>query len=300
MTTLAPSKIVTTRDPKGLKFVSIVETAYNKAGLSEEEAQRVNDTPGLADLVRNFINENRLANKFKNEEVRSSCTYPSEYKGPKPIETQIKAIAEIFTLDPASTLEFAKNLPVLPSGAEGWFAIPSIDVLAVKYFPEVSDPAEKYCRAVQLTHEKLGNSRSFYNCREGQIDRQHLKVHARTADALAIIEATQKGDILIIAAQLGMRHRGRSVRRAREFFAVNEFGLGALMVGSIALTHSERFACSEELDIDCVGDEWSPGGDGQFGKAPIFFFGGVKLGFDVYGLGAASVSYGSASAFLLQ
>jgi hypothetical protein len=35
-TTLAPS--VTHRDPKGRKFVSIVETAYDKAGLSDEEA----------------------------------------------------------------------------------------------------------------------------------------------------------------------------------------------------------------------------------------------------------------------
>ena len=34
--TLAPS--VTTRDPKGLKFISIVEAAYNKAGLTMEEA----------------------------------------------------------------------------------------------------------------------------------------------------------------------------------------------------------------------------------------------------------------------
>ncbi len=32
--TLAPSK-VTGRDPKGLKFMSVVEAAYNKAGLSE-------------------------------------------------------------------------------------------------------------------------------------------------------------------------------------------------------------------------------------------------------------------------
>ena len=60
--TLAPS--VTARDPKGLKFISVVEAAYNKAGLSDEEAQRVNDTPGLADLVAGFIAENRNANQL--------------------------------------------------------------------------------------------------------------------------------------------------------------------------------------------------------------------------------------------
>lgn len=56
--TLAPS--VTHKDDKGRKFVSIVEAAYDKAKLSEEEAQRVNDTPGLAKLVSDFIASSRL------------------------------------------------------------------------------------------------------------------------------------------------------------------------------------------------------------------------------------------------
>ena len=53
MKSLAPS--VTTRDPKGQKFISIVAVAYNKAGLSDEEAQNVNDTAGLSALVSKFI-----------------------------------------------------------------------------------------------------------------------------------------------------------------------------------------------------------------------------------------------------
>ncbi len=55
--TLAPS--VTARDRKGRKFISVVEAAYNNAGLNDQEAQRVNDTPGLADLIGNFIAEHR-------------------------------------------------------------------------------------------------------------------------------------------------------------------------------------------------------------------------------------------------
>ena len=38
--TLAPSK-VTHRDPKGSKFISIVERAYDRAGLTVEEAVTV-------------------------------------------------------------------------------------------------------------------------------------------------------------------------------------------------------------------------------------------------------------------
>ena len=56
--TLAPS-IVTLRDRKGRKFLSIVEAAYNKANLQQDEAQLVNDASGLSDLVDWFIERHR-------------------------------------------------------------------------------------------------------------------------------------------------------------------------------------------------------------------------------------------------
>lgn len=293
--------LITSRDPKGQQATNLFEVAYNKAKLDDLRAQLLNEKGGefQAGIIK-LIEELTVPNQYASEETSSSYTYPPEYKGPKSIQQQIKAMAEIFTLDPANALEFAKNLPELPSGAEGWFAIPSIDALAAKHFPEVSNPMEKYCRAIGLIHEKLGNSRTFYNYRNGQIDHQHLKVHIRTINALATIREQQKGDILIVATQMGMRHRGRSVRRAREVFAANEFGLNSLAVGSIALTHPERFVRSAELDIDCAGDEWSSGGVGQFDKAPFFRFGGGRLKFDAFVLDYASAFYGSASGFLPQ
>lgn len=239
-----------------------------------------------------------LAEVGLDEEVRSSYTYPKEYKGPKPIADQIKAIAKIFDLDPSQTIEFAKNLPALPEGAEGWFAIPSVDALAKKHFSEVTDPTRKYCQVVQLVHAKIAASRSFYNYREGQITPAQLRVHARTAHALDLIAETQKGDILIVAAQLGMRHRGKSVRRAREVFVTNEFGLGSVVVGSIALTHPERFVRWEELDMDCAGDEFARVTDGDFSGAPVFGFYGGRVEFGTHWLDYASSDDGSASGFL--
>ena len=56
--TLAPST-VTHRDPKGRKFFSVAEAAYDKADLTEKEAQRVNDAPGLADVIDSFIAQHR-------------------------------------------------------------------------------------------------------------------------------------------------------------------------------------------------------------------------------------------------
>lgn len=313
--TLAPSRTVTTRDPKGLKFMSIPEAAYNKAALTEEEAQRVNDAAGLSDLVKNFIAENRNPDKFKDEEARSTYRYPSEYKGPKPLEKQIKALAALFGLDPTPALEYATNLPPLPEGAEGWFAVLAPQFLANQtedYLrsllgvgpkeapPSLQDPAEQYCQAIQLVHTKIVASRRFYNYREGQITPDRLRIHVHTAEAISQITAVQKGDILAIACQLGMRHRGRSTRRAREVFGKNEFGLGSLFAGSIILTHPERVVRWEELEMDCPGDEFAPDADGQFSGAPFFHFGGGKVGFGTKYVGTAREDFGSASAFLSQ
>ncbi|HLD27401.1 MAG TPA: hypothetical protein VJB39_00970 [Patescibacteria group bacterium] len=240
-----------------------------------------------------------VSNQFATEEVPSSYTYPKEYKGPKPIADQIKAIAKIFDLDSSQALEFAKNLPALPDGAEGWFAIPSVDALAKKHFPEVTDPVQKYCQAVQLVHAKLAASWSFYNYREGQITPAQLRVHTRTAHALDLIAETQEAsDILIVAAQLGMRHRGKSVRRAREVFGTGEFGLGSLAVGSIVLTHPEQLVRWEELDMNCSGDEFSPEADGVFSHAPVLVFHDDGLGFDTDHIGDYDADCRSVSAFL--
>jgi len=127
-----------------------------------------------------------------------------------------------------------------------------------------------------------------------------LRVHARTAHALDLIAETQKGDILIVAAQLGMRHRGKSVRRAREVFVANEFGLGSLAVGSIVLTHPERLVRWKELDMDCSGDEFSPEADGGFFVSPYFDFDGGEVRFDTDFVGSPGGDFGSVSGFLSQ
>src|SRR3989338_10306849 len=122
MTTLAPSQSVTARDPKGTKFISIVEAAYNKAKLSEEEAQRVNDTPGLADLIADFIARSRLPNDFAKEEVPSTYRYRSGYKKPKPIAEQIAILRTLFPQLGSCNEPLASGS--VPEGAGGDLAIP--------------------------------------------------------------------------------------------------------------------------------------------------------------------------------
>jgi hypothetical protein len=301
--TMSKRTLITSRDPKGLHAVGLFEAVYNKSKLDEARAQRLNERGGeLQDGIAKLIAELSVSNQYANEEVRSSYTYPKEYKGPKPIADQIKALAKIFDLDPSHAFEFAKSLPAFPEGAEGWFAIPSIDALAKKHFPEVTDPAEMYCHAVQLVHSEIAASRLFYNCCEGQITPAQLRLSDHTAHAIDKIAATQPGDILIVAAQLGFRHRGKSVRLAREVFMEGEFGLGSLAVGSIILTHHERLVRWRELNINCSGDEFSSEADGNFAQSTFFYFdfNDDRMKFGTFVVNCPSETFPAVSGFLLQ
>ncbi len=293
--------LIASEHPKGREVLRNCAVGLDKAGLDEDGLQQVVHRAGeLQQGVIELVKRLSLSNQFANEETASSYTYPPEYTGPKPIEEQIAALAKMLDLDPTSALEHAGTLPQLPEGAEGWFAIPSPVALAAKHFPGLTNPAEQYCAGVSLILSKIAASRKFYNYREGQITTAQLRVAIRTAEAMTQIAEVQKGDILIIAAQLGLRHRGESVRRAREKFVANEFGLGSLVFGAITLTHPERFVRWEQLHTDCAGDEFSPGADGEFDDAPYFNFydGEVKFLTDWV---SCSLAYsGSASGFLPQ
>jgi len=281
-----------------------IEKILDELGLEKAGAQRVIEHGDefarvIREVALTSLKGLSVTDKYKDEEVSSNYSYPKEYNGPKSIEEQIKAITKIFNLDSAQALEYVKNLPELPVGAEGWFAIPS-DIGLQKLFPQIIDQAERYCASVRLIHEKIADSRSFYNYREEQITPAQLRVHTRTAHALDLIAENQPGDILIVAGQLGMRHRGRSVRRVREVFVANEFGFGSLAVGSIVLTHPERIVRWKELDMDCSGDEFSPDAVGSFSHTPLFYFSGGEVKFFAYRVDSSCDLYGSASGFVPQ
>lgn len=244
----------------------------------------------------------------------SSYTYPKEYRGPKPIGEQVDMIAQAFDLSRDYTSDYIeKVLPthMLPEGAEGLFAIPSVEAIAKRHFPQVTGQTEKYCYAVEFIFEKLWHSRPFYNYRKGEITPLHLRQHARTLYALNLIAQQQKGDIWIIPAQLGFRHRGRSVLLARECFIGaerssenlipgDEFGLDTFAVGSIAFTHPERYVRRKELCTDCAGDEFARDAVGVFSESPLFHWDDDRLWFGTGCVSDAEGDCGSVSGFVPQ
>jgi hypothetical protein len=283
--------LITSRDPKGRQATSIFEAAYNDAKLDDASAQRLNEHGGeLKGNILKLIRELSDNKQFADEEVRSSYTYPKKYTGPKPIEDQIEALAKIFGLDPSHALEHAKHLPQLLEGAEGWFAIPRWEKVA-----------PTYNEAVERMFKVIASQRKFTNYREGQLGPDRFRQSERAIEMWKEIGETQQGDILIIAGQLGLRHRGRSVRRARVVFQANEFGFGAFAIGCILLTHPERLEKYEDLFIDCAGDEYDyPGYDVRFGYAPCFVFSDGKVEFGARWVSVAYDVYGAASGFAPQ
>ena len=243
---------------------------------------------------------------FANEEVASSYGYPQWYTV-KPICEQLVALAKHFPgLNASPVLACSKELPGLPQGAEGWFAVPKFEKVA-----------KTYNEAVEKVLDLIGKTRTFSNYRKGNLGEKYLKLSERTAVALQMLGEKQQGDFLLIPAQFGLAWRGWSVRKVRYNYVLNEFGLGSFIVGSMLLSHPERLVQWEQLHIDCPGDEHSSGADGQFdrapvflfyggkadgqfGRAPVFLFFGGKVEFLADWTGSAYEHCGSASGFLSQ
>ncbi len=278
--------LITSRDPKGLQAVHLFEGAYNKAELDDESAQRINERGGeLQDGVLKLLKSISLSNQFADEEVESSYGYLSGYERPKSITVQTNCLRELFPGIGCADEKLVEKS--LPTGAEGYFAIPRWEKVA-----------DSYGEAVQKVLDLIKQTREFNNYRKGKLGSQYLRQYAKTARMFQTFGDEQKDyDILVVPAQFGLNHRGKSVRRTREAMNASEFGLGAFAVGIMLLTHPERLKNYDDLWIDCAGDEYSPVGCGQFASVPCFYFHGGELRFGTRSFASAYAHYGSASAF---
>ena len=274
------------------QYKRFVEDAADKAlaevGLDKDRLQKLieNGDEFQARIIAG-IRELSVSNQFADEEVKSSYGYLSGYK-PKGITEQTNILRQLFPGIGFANEKLAEQ--PLPPNAKGWFAI-----------PKWQSVAKTYNEAVQKVLDLIKKQRKgmFYNWREGKLGEKYFRQHERTAKKLETLAEQQKDyDILVVAAQFGLRHRGRSVRRAREVFTANEFGLGAFEIGCMLLTHPERLQHYDDLWIDCAGNEYAPDADGAFSCAPFFGFYGGGVGFGARWFDSAHCS--SASGFLPQ
>lgn len=233
-------------------------------------------------------------------------TYPPEYLGPRPIEEQIEDLARKLYLNPKDALEFVgRGLPsfetfVPPKALPwvGWFAVASAEALASNSLAEMYDPAQNYCSAVRLGQEAIAKTRRFYSYKEALRKPSNLRVCDRTIVANEKIAKKQKGDIHIIAAQLGAFHVGTSIDMTRTILRPHEFGLTSFAVECIAITHPERLVRWEELGMQCVGDELRLDDKDPWSQTPVIYFHDEKVNFNTVPNSTPYTCYGAVTGFL--
>lgn len=261
-------------------------------GLTKEGAQRVHGSAEFAACIRNAtvaaLTDLSATDQFADEEVRSRYGYRSGYNRPKHLAKQIEILRGLFpNLNQLDDFSFGEK--ELPKGAEGFFAIPRWQALA----PTYGEAVQKVLDALAQVY-----GGKFYNYRQNQLGPDQFRQSEKSLAAWEQLAGEQQDhDILVVPAQFGIRHRGRSVRRARVVMTNGEFGLGEFAVGIMLLTHPERLQHYDDLWIDCAGDEYhDPQGSGApFDLAPCFRFIAGRLGFDAGWCGSAHAVCGSAS-----
>lgn len=292
MTTQKSITSVPLTDGQRRQYHRFVEDAAHKAlvytGLDKDRLQKlIENGDEFRSLIITGIRKLSVSSQFVDEEVESSSAYPKSYKV-KGITEQTNILRQLFP-GIGNALEKIAEQP-LPPSAEGWFAIPKWQTLA----PTYNEAVEKVLAMIAM----IRNGR-LYNYCEGNLGPQRLRQHARTVVMWKKLGDQQEQDILVVPAQFGLRHRGRSVRRAREMFNGSEFGLGSFAVGIMLLTHPERLQHYDDLWIDCAGDEYdAPCAEDVFSYAPYFKFDIGKVGFNIDWYSRAYEVYGSASGFL--
>src|SRR3989344_453808 len=309
--------LITSRDPKGLHATRLFEVAYNNSKLNGARAQRLNECGGeLQDGIAKLIAKLSVSGQFADEEVRSSYAYPEGYVANPTLEENLadleKELAtlracfpELATADynRAFVERICRGEIKLPEGAERWTLIPKWETLVA----DLPAGRQAYGEAGEKVLEMIASKRKFYNYRDGQLGANHLRQHGKSVEGFGKLGDEQKAngqpcDILVVPAQFGLRHKGRSVRLVREVFTESEFGLGAFAIGIMVLTHPERLVQWEQLHVDCAGDEFSSDaeGDFSFSRAPLFVFYDGKVKFYARWYDRARENCGSASAFVTQ
>ena len=241
----------------------------------------------VAGLVVNVIHRHTVSDKYLDEEVGSNRVYPPTYRV-KPIEAQVTELRKFFPSLGTCMEKLARRQ--LPEGAEAWFAVPRWQALA-----------PTYNEAVEMVIGLVASRRRFQNRIAGRLGPIYLRQSERSQLASRILADQQQGnDILVVAAQAGMLHRGCSARRARVAMAGNEFGAGVFAVACILLTHPERLSAAETLMIDCGGDEYSVRGDYTFDRVPLFDYNLSGIEFSIFYEDRARNLWGTPSGFLYK
>lgn len=272
-----PEEFVLSRDTQGLKAGKTFADVFDKLELTPEAAQRIVESGKLTRGLNRVLKNCAAPAEFDHQELPSNCGYnPSYFAGANAhqVEESVFRLKQFFPELEDADVNLDGARKHLPSNAEGWFPIVRWEALGKDYTTVFE---ERMIPALSAVFFPKFNRRHV-----AEFLKPGLVRHPRTVEMYDRIVAKQNGcDILIIPAQFGLRHRGRSVNRARERFARNEFGLDVFSVGCMLLVSPMRLKPHGDgrriLSINCGGNDldWSEemeiGGDPWIGS-PYFHY----------------------------
>ena len=135
----------------------------------------------------------------------------------------------------------------LPVGVERWTLIPREKLIA-----------PTHDEAIKRVHDLIRETRKgrFIDCCEKRkLQHDDFYLLDSTVRIFKQLGYEQKGhDILIVPAQLGLRHGGFSPRRSLAVMNALEFGADSYSSGIILLTHPDRLMNYDDLWINCPGN----------------------------------------------
>ncbi len=204
----------------------------------------------------------------------------TRYQTPVSLASQIKVLKEFFPgiEDPNPELYswVLQGLSKMPAGAEGWFAVPNwrkypaifgdrYDTAAEAAFAVLKRVRGGMFRESEYMSEEQSQqppsriAKFFSRMRQLGPGFQHLREsRLKEAAMLELIVKQKDAGILIFPAQFGKLHGGESIDRALRNQGKGEFGLGAFEIAVMLVMHQKRLESSDDLAIDCAGDEVYP------------------------------------------
>jgi len=299
MTTQTPS-VTSITEGQRKQYYRFVEDAAARAlkevDLSEDGIEKLFERGD--EFQAHIING---ISRYANEGLTLNHGYLTSYK-PKSVAAQTERLRKLFRNIGYADEKLAEQPP--PLEAEGWFAIPRWERITDTY-------AEAVQRVLVLIKKARGGKLKdllrlrYSNPKAYLRHMRDMRQHEQTLIMLKQLGDQQNNyDILVVPAQFGIRHQGRSVCSARETFEANEFGLGTFQVACMLLTHPERLQYYDDLRIDCPGDTipvYNGASNTTSSGAPYF---GLNNGEIIFGADSIIVrnarhdSNGSASGFI--
>lgn len=286
---------VTSKDQLGSGFVVLFENIYNQSGLTFEQAICLSNNSSAFGLdISAAIRKHSGGDQFAEEEIESKYGYLSGYRAPVDFKSQIDILRNYWpNLNPDLAISYANRLcqdTQFLSPAEGLFAIIRPEFFSNNYGEETTEVLKALCE---------GLNGSFSNYLDRQLGSKYLAQKSKTTSALASLTKQQNGsDILVLYAQFGMGHRGRSARRAEEKFGLAEFGLGLRDVATMLLTNPIRLQGYNDLWMNLAGDSYSAKGNRSYSDVVCMRLDDDEIQVDTHGIEVFGAGYGVPSGFL--